>query len=143
MWVLRCGQPKQIIHLALDPKLLRIFASPLSFIFQPVTCKHFNVLREKKGATPTHRNKLYSCPYKEMVGARGTRPHLEGTNYRALARDGGWLVESVYGQGSQHGVVCGQAAVGEIVVPAAQVDRSSLCKCGGTLDGKRHFVASQ
>jgi len=43
--------------------------------------------------------RLYSCPYKEMEGARGTRPHLEGTNYRALARDLGCSVESVDGQG--------------------------------------------
>ncbi len=80
--------------------------------------------------------------YKETEGARGTRPHLEGTNYRAFARDLGGSVESVYGQGGQHGVVCGRAAVGEIVVSAAQVDRSSLRKCGGILDGNRHFVAS-
>jgi len=39
-------------------------------------------------------------------------------------------------------LVCGRAAVVEIVVPATQVDRGSLRKGGGILDGNRHFVAS-
>ncbi len=55
--------------------------------------------KAKRARSRPGRDKLYSCPYKEVEGARGTRPHLEGTNYRALARDLGGSVESVDRQG--------------------------------------------
>src|SRR3989441_10715019 len=63
--------------------------------------------------------------------------------YRAPTQDSACSVENVDGQGSQHGVVCVQAVVGEIVVPATESDRGGLRKSGGILDGNRHFVASQ
>jgi hypothetical protein len=54
--------------------------------------------KAKRARSRPGRDKLYSCPYKEMEGARGTRPRLEGTNYRAFVRDLGGSVESVDGQ---------------------------------------------
>src|SRR6266704_203098 len=63
--------------------------------------------------------------------------------YRAPRRNSAGSVDIVHGQCSQHGVVCIQGAVDQIIVPASQNDRGGLRKIGGILDGNRHSVASQ
>jgi len=96
---------------------------------------------KREGTSRPGREEVSSCPYKEMEGARGPRPHLEGTNYRALERDWAAQVESVDGAGGVTGVVEDRAAGCEIRRASTQGDRGSLRQRAAILDGKPPFVA--
>ncbi len=94
-----------------------------------------------EGTIATRAGPSYVVPKRDWGGASAKA----GTSalYRAPTREWAGLVQIVHGQGSQDAVVCRDAPVVEIVMPANQHDGRGLCKCGGILDGNRHSVAAK
>src|SRR5260370_39772610 len=94
-----------------------------------------------EGRIATRAGPSYVVPKRDWGGASAKA----GTSalYRAPTREWAGLVQIVHGQGSQDAVVCRDAPVVEIVMPANQHDGRGWSKCGGILDGSRHPVAAK